>query len=138
VTAERGARFHPTIGSVIPIGFSTSHPRAGPRCFETQYSTSHSLEVEDEGYSPSPLLMNHCIFRSSSGSPSAIPVTRAPYSPFHNYFLAFFCEVVCGMNFPVRWSSLRASMDGRFTPIPSFSLEEPPHLPSGRVIHSRV
>jgi hypothetical protein len=26
-TAERGARFHPTVGSVIPIGFTTSHPR---------------------------------------------------------------------------------------------------------------
>ena len=27
-TAERSARFHPTIGSAIPIGFTTSHPRA--------------------------------------------------------------------------------------------------------------
>jgi hypothetical protein len=27
-TAERGARFHPTVGSAIPIGFTTSHPRA--------------------------------------------------------------------------------------------------------------
>jgi hypothetical protein len=26
-TAERGARFHPTIGSVTPSGFTTSHPR---------------------------------------------------------------------------------------------------------------
>jgi hypothetical protein len=25
-TAERGARFHPTIGSVTPNGFTTSHP----------------------------------------------------------------------------------------------------------------
>jgi hypothetical protein len=32
VTAERGARFHPTIGSVTPDGFTTSHPRAKPRC----------------------------------------------------------------------------------------------------------
>jgi hypothetical protein len=27
-TAERGARFHPTIGSVTPDGFITGHPRA--------------------------------------------------------------------------------------------------------------
>jgi hypothetical protein len=26
-TAERGARFHPTIGSATPSGFTTSHPR---------------------------------------------------------------------------------------------------------------
>jgi hypothetical protein len=28
VTAERGARFHPTIGVATPNGFTTSHPRA--------------------------------------------------------------------------------------------------------------
>jgi hypothetical protein len=27
-TAERGAHFHPTIGSVTPNGFITGHPRA--------------------------------------------------------------------------------------------------------------
>jgi hypothetical protein len=27
-TAERGARFHPTVGSANPNGFTTSHPRA--------------------------------------------------------------------------------------------------------------
>jgi hypothetical protein len=27
-TAERGARFHPTVGSTTPNGFTTSHPRA--------------------------------------------------------------------------------------------------------------
>jgi hypothetical protein len=27
-TAERGARFHPTVGLVTPDGFTTSHPRA--------------------------------------------------------------------------------------------------------------
>ena len=26
-TAERGARFHPTVGSVTPNGFTTSHPQ---------------------------------------------------------------------------------------------------------------
>ena len=29
-TAERGARFHPTIGSETPNGFTTSHPQARP------------------------------------------------------------------------------------------------------------
>jgi hypothetical protein len=27
-TIERGDRFHPTVGSTISIGFTTSHPRA--------------------------------------------------------------------------------------------------------------
>jgi hypothetical protein len=27
-TTERGARFHTTVGSTIPIGFTTSHPQA--------------------------------------------------------------------------------------------------------------
>jgi hypothetical protein len=27
-TAERGARFHPTVGVATPTGFTTSHPRA--------------------------------------------------------------------------------------------------------------
>jgi hypothetical protein len=27
-TAERGARFHPTVGVATPSGFTTSHPRA--------------------------------------------------------------------------------------------------------------
>jgi hypothetical protein len=29
VTAERGVRFHPTIGSVTPNGFTTGHPELG-------------------------------------------------------------------------------------------------------------
>jgi hypothetical protein len=35
--AERGARFHPTIGSVTPNGFTTSHPRARPRCLRFNF-----------------------------------------------------------------------------------------------------
>jgi hypothetical protein len=30
VTTRRSAHFHPTIGSVTPNGFTTSHPRARP------------------------------------------------------------------------------------------------------------
>ena len=53
-TAERGAHFHPTVGSVTPNGFTTIHPQARPRCFEIQSPTSSSTEIKDEGYSPSP------------------------------------------------------------------------------------
>jgi hypothetical protein len=53
-TAERGARFHPIVGSVTPNEFTTSHPRARPRCYVIQSLTSISMEVKDEGYSPSP------------------------------------------------------------------------------------
>jgi hypothetical protein len=138
--AERGARFHPTVGSVIPTGFTTSHPRARPRCFETQSPASSSTEVKDEGYSPSPLFMTLCIF--------GVPLVLLPRflsralllspPPFHTSFLAFFLQGCVWHEFPCPWSGLRASTDGRFTPIPSFTLEEPPHLPSWRVIHSGV
>jgi hypothetical protein len=37
-TAERGARFHPTVGSATPNGFTTSHPRARPRCLRLSVS----------------------------------------------------------------------------------------------------
>jgi hypothetical protein len=144
-TAERGARFHPTVGSATPNGFTTSHPRARPRCFETQSLTSRSSEVQDEGYSPSPLLMTHCISRSSSGSPSAIPVvcvcvcvsvcSTLPPPPFHTSFLLRGCvwhEIPCPM---VRSESFYG---WAVRPIPSFTLEEPPHLPSGWVIHFGV
>jgi hypothetical protein len=96
-TAKRGARFHPTVGSATPNGFTTSHPRARPRGFETQSPTSHSSKVKDKGYSPSPLLKTHCIFQSSSSSPSAIPVALP--SP-HTSFLALSCKVACGANSP--------------------------------------
>jgi hypothetical protein len=35
-TVERGACFHPTIGSVTPNRFTTGHPRARPRCSEIE------------------------------------------------------------------------------------------------------
>ena len=54
VTADRGAHFHPTVGSVTPNRFTTSHPRPRPRCFEIQSPTSNSTKVKDEGYSLSP------------------------------------------------------------------------------------
>jgi hypothetical protein len=138
-TTERGAHFHPTIVSTIPNGFTTSDPRARPRCFETQSLTSHSLEVQDEGYFPSPLLMTHRISWSSSGSPPAnfcrvcVSVCMLPSPPpFCTSFLLRGCvwhEIPCLM---VRSESFYGWV---VRPIPSFTLEEPPHLLSGQVIH---
>jgi hypothetical protein len=96
-TAERGSCFPPTVGSVTPNGFITSHPRGRPRCFETQSLTSRLSEVKDEFYSPSSLLMTHYIFLSSSSSPSAIFLSPPPP---HTAFLAFSSKVVCGANSP--------------------------------------
>jgi hypothetical protein len=136
--AERGAHFHPTIGSVIPTGFTTSHPQARPRCFETQSPTSSSTKVKDEGYSSSPLLMTLYIFQSSSSSPSSIPVARA-----------LLCPLLSTLLFYARLRVARISLSmvrpesfygwAVHPPLhPSFTLEEPPHLPSWWVIHSRV
>jgi hypothetical protein len=134
-TAERGARFHPTVGSATPKGFTTSHPRARPRCFETQSLTSRSSEVQDEGYSPSPLLITLCISRSSSGSPFCdschVCVSVCSPLPPPSTLLSSY-EVACGTKFPVRWSGLRASMDGRFAPSPHLLLRSlPTYRPGG-------
>jgi hypothetical protein len=47
-TAERGAHFHPTIGSVTPNGFTTDHPRAKPRCSGREFCllTQEQLWIE--------------------------------------------------------------------------------------------
>jgi hypothetical protein len=141
MTAERGAHFHPTVGSVIPIGFTTSHPRDGTQCFETQSPTSCSSKVEDEDYSPSPLLMSHCIFQISYGSPSAIPVAGAllfppPLPHYFPYLFSTRLHVAQISLFDGQvWELLRM---GSSPPSPSFTLEEPPHLPYERVIHLGV
>jgi hypothetical protein len=139
VNVERGAHFHPTVGSMIPTRFTTSHPRARPRCFETQSPASSSTEFKDEGYSPSPLFMTLCIFevpmvllpRFLSHPLSLPPFTTLPLLPFS-------LQDCVWHKFLCPWSGLRASTDGWFSAIPSFNLEEPPHLPSWRVIHSKV
>jgi hypothetical protein len=61
MTAERSDRFHLIVGLVTPNGFTTSHPQDRPRCFETQSLTFRSSELQNGGYSPSPLLMTHYI-----------------------------------------------------------------------------
>ena len=35
-TAKRGARFHPTVGSANPNGFTTATPEMRPQCCETE------------------------------------------------------------------------------------------------------
>jgi hypothetical protein len=62
------------------------------------------------------------------------------FSPLfpHTSFLTFFLQDCVWHEFPHPSSGMRPSTDGWFTPIPSLTLEEPPHLPSWRVIHSRV
>jgi hypothetical protein len=137
MTVEEGARFHPTVGSTTPNGFTTSHPRARPRCFETQSLTSRSSEVQDEGYSPSPLLMTPCIFPeflwfSFRDSCHACVCLYAPLSPPPPSTLLSSYEVACGMKFPVRWSGLRDSMDGWFAPSPHLLLRSlPTYRPGG-------
>jgi hypothetical protein len=138
VTAERVARFHPTVGSVTSDRFTTSHPRARPRCFKIQSPTSSSTKVKDKGYSPPPLFIIPPYFQSSSGFSSAILVVRVLSPPSPHFLSCLFLQDCVWREFPHLWSGLRASTDGRFTPIPSLTLEEPPHLPSWWVIHSRV
>jgi hypothetical protein len=59
-----------------------------------------------------------------------IPVTRALSLPFTTLPLFPFSLQECVWHeFPHQWSGLRAFTDGWFTPIPSLTLEEPPHLP---------
>ena len=68
MTAEKGDHFDPTVGSVTPNRFTTSHPWARPWCFEIQSPTSSLMEVKDEGYSPYPMLITLCVSRVFSNS----------------------------------------------------------------------
>jgi hypothetical protein len=137
MTAERGVHFHPTIGSMTPNRFTTSHPRATPRCLrfsillpaqrKSRTKVTLLLLCSELPVFPEFLLVFFCDLCRAH---SLFPFPTLPFFPFLQYCV--WCE------FPRPWSGLRASMDGRFTPIPSLTLEEPPHLPSWRVIHSRV
>jgi hypothetical protein len=75
-TAERGARFHPTVGSAIPIGFTTSHPRAETTMLRDCVSVFPV--TENEGYSPPsllslPLCISRVLFLPSHPPPIASP-----------------------------------------------------------------
>jgi hypothetical protein len=97
---------------------------------EVQFSTFGSTEVKDEGYSP-PLFITPCISRVSLGSlPRSLSRVLFSLPPlYHTSSLAFSLQDCVWREFPRLWSDLGAVMDGRFTPIPSLTLEEPPHLP---------
>jgi hypothetical protein len=113
-TAERGARFHPTVGSATPNGFTTSHPRARPRCLRLSVSVLQRSRTKVTLL----LLCYHslCILFQSSSDLFLRSLPRVPPStPFTCLF--FSGEVACGTNFPAVVRS-EASTDGRFTPIP--------------------
>ena len=109
-TAERGAHFHPTVGSVTPNGFTTSHPRARPRCLRfnlllpSQWKSRMKVTL---------LLLCSELPRISRVPPVFLPwsLSRVFSSLFpHASFLAFFCKIACGVNSPVRgqvWELLR-------------------------------
>jgi len=93
-----------------------------PRCFEIQSLTSSSMEVRDEGYSPSPFTgideeegysPSHdsvsLLCDPSSLSLSILPWTQefsalisaffvGPLCPHHTSFLSFLSKIVCGSN----------------------------------------
>jgi hypothetical protein len=111
-TAERGARFHPTVGSVTPNGFTTSHPRARPRCLRF----SLLLPAQRKSRTKVTLLLlcsELPVFPEFLQFSSAIPVARVLLSlpPLTTLpLLPFLCKIVCGVNFPIRgqvWELLR-------------------------------
>jgi hypothetical protein len=103
--AERGARFHPTVGSVTPNGFTTSHPRARPRCLRFNFLLPAQRKSRTKvtllllcselpvfpGVSPV-LPRDPCRVHSPLFSP---PLTTLPLLPF-------LCKIACGANFPIR------------------------------------
>ena len=137
MTAERGARFHPTVGSMTPNGFTTSHPWARPRCLRF----SLLLPAQWKSRMKVTLLLLY----SELPCISRVPLFFLPRSPSRVFsplfptlpFLPFSARLHV-VRIPHPWSGLRASTDGKFDPIPSLTLEEPPHLPSWQVIHSKV
>jgi hypothetical protein len=137
VIAERGARFHPTVGSVTPNGFTTSHPRARPRCLRFSLLLPSQRKSRTKVTllllcSELPIFQEFLpvLFRDPYHASSLILFPTLPFFPF--------LQDCVWREFPHLWPGLRASTNGRFTPIPSLTLEEPPRLPFWQVIHSRV
>jgi hypothetical protein len=89
VTTERGARFHPTVGSMTPNGFTTSHPRARPRCLRFNLL----LPTQRKSRTNVTLLLLFSelpVFPEILQFSSTIPVVHVLPHPFsHMSFLAF-------------------------------------------------
>jgi hypothetical protein len=118
-TAERGSHFHPTIGSVNPNGFKTSHPRA--RDHDVARLSLYLLVTKNEGYSPSSPLSLTLYFPDFFFLFFFPSLTSAPPPLIaHSSCLFFFGEVACGTIFLTVVRS-EDSMDGWFTPIPHYS-----------------
>ena len=127
-TVQKGARFHPTIGSVTPNGFIIGHPELRPRCSEIQSLTSSSTEVRDKGYSSSTDTENTPRQRllSFSYPDPGVEVLLCNllcnllcflYSHTHAFFLASPCKIACAANFPSVVSS-ESFTDGWSAPFP--------------------
>jgi hypothetical protein len=101
-TAERGARFHPTVGSVTPNGFTTSHPRARPRCLRF----SLLLPAQRKSRTKVTLLLlcsELPVFPEFSSSlPRSLSRVFSLSPPPTLPFLPFLCKIACGANFPIR------------------------------------
>ena len=104
--AERGACFHPTIGSATPNGFTTSHPRAETTMLRYCVLVFLWLRMRVT----LPLLCYHslCVFPDFSSSLCICPQSLLPHALSS-------CEVVCGMISPTLVRP-DGSTDGRFTP----------------------
>jgi hypothetical protein len=100
--AERGARFHPNVGSVTPNGFTTSHPRARPRCLRFNFLLSAQRKSRTKVTlllcSELPVFLEFLsvLFRDLCRACSPL------FPPFTTLLLLpFLCKIVCGANFPI-------------------------------------
>jgi hypothetical protein len=111
-TAERGARFHPTVGVVTPNGFTTSHPRA-----ETTMSWDLRLSVcQCPGAKVAILpLCDHSLCIENA----RVPLASAPFNRFcHTPYPLARLRVA---RLPSHWSGLTALRMGGSPSHPSSS-----------------
>jgi hypothetical protein len=111
-TAERGARFHPTVGVVTPNGFTTSHPRAETTMSETCVSLSASAQERRLQSLP---LCDHSLCIELQSSPRVRPLSnRFSHTPYPLPRLRV-------ARLPLRWSFMMALRIGGSPPHPSSS-----------------
>ena len=113
-TVERGAHFHPTVGSTTPNGFTTSQPRAETTMLRDCVSVCQWPRTKVTLL----LLCCHslCVFPEF---PFFLPSHLPPHPTLLLPFFPF-GEVVCGTIFLTVVRS-EDSTNGRFTPIPHYS-----------------